>query len=45
MNHTTFTPPRPSGILGSIRQLLALLGWIVASWIRPADSEARWQQR
>ncbi len=45
MNDTTITPPRRSRVLGSIRQLLALLGWIVTSWVRSAGSEARWQQR
>lgn len=28
-----------------LRDFLAIFQWILESWRRPADAEARWQQR
>jgi hypothetical protein len=31
--------------LGGRRSLRALSRWVISSWLRPADSDAGWQQR
>ncbi len=40
------SPRRPTASAGRGRwpEVAALLGWIVGSWLRPADSETGWEQ-
>jgi hypothetical protein len=36
--------PPPAGEPSRLAEVRALLAWITASWLRPADAECGWQQ-